>query len=310
MKALLGQKERPPVPELLFRLNAIEDSIIPGCPHECVLKCDERKLVMQDDIISDVPSQSEQSGDIVQALLLTLTSKIAELHEQTNHALQQAGETARVSKNDVLGAYIWCCITAARCKDGRIAASSASSCYVPVDWRKRVDPEVPGAYFGSATLTVRITESVGCLTAAIASMQSENDVLPLAKIALAIRAGVSKVDTAFVKRRLQLALSVEAANIEAGRPKLQIQHTFSPKAGCDVVFSTLAPIFKFDDTNLAMMEPGFMRALHNIAMDGVIDVVPGTDGGRMEMTMALSEKVMRKLGDMEAWKALIEETIV
>ncbi|KAK4542820.1 hypothetical protein LTR36_006196 [Oleoguttula mirabilis] len=310
MKALLGGKERPPVPELLFRLESFEDSISLADPHDIILQCDERNLLEQDSVDSSEVNPCGQKADTVQALLLTPASKIAELHERMIHALEQAGEFAQVSKNDALGAYTWCCITAARASGGKIDTALSSSCYVPVDWRKRVAPEVPEAYFGSATLTVRIAKTVGQLEAAVAALQCDNDVLPLAKIALAIRSGVSKVDTAFVQRRLRLALSVEAANMQAGGAKLQIQHTFDPAAGIDIVLSTLAPIFKFEDTNLAMMQPGFMRALHNTSSDGVIDVVPGTESGRMEMTMALSGNVVRRLVEMAAWRDLIEETIL
>lgn len=108
------------------------------------------------------------------------------------------------------------------------------------------------------------------------------DALPLAKITLTVRSGVALVDTAFVKRRLHLALTVEAVKLKAGIRKLETQHTLDPKAGIDVVLSSLAPIFKFEDM------AKFMHSLHKLYTDGVTDVVPRVESGRMEMIISLS----------------------
>ena len=309
MKTLLMQQKPPPVPELTFRLLALEDNVEVGDPYEIVKTCEERVLDEQVGATLTESLYSIPGSDILQALLLTPATRIIELRDRVIQALQDAGEPAQVSKNDVLGAYVWSCITAARFQDKQVDASMSSSCYIPVDWRKRVVPEIDEAYFGHACFSARTSTSVKSLISVVTSLQQEGNVLPLAKVALAIRAAVSKVDTAFVKRRLQLALSVEAANMEAGYAKLAIKFTFQPNNDIDIMLGNVAPVFKFEDTTLEMMKPGFFRAMHNASVNGVIDVVPGTDSERMEMTATLSRDVLRKLLEVESWSKMIEKTV-
>jgi len=309
LKTLLVLQKPPPVPKLSFRLSALEDDVELGDPYEIVKDCEERVL---DERVSTIPTETMNFGsspDTIQALLMTPAAKIIELRDRANKALQDISEPAHVSKNDVLGAYVWSCVTAARFQDEQVDASKSSSCYIPVDWRKRVVLKIGEEFFGHACISARTSMSVKSLVDVATSFQQEGNVLPLAKIALAIRAAVGKVDTALVKRRLQLALSVEATNMQADYAKLAIKHVFAPNDDIDVMLGNVAPVFKFEDTTLEMMKPGFFRAVHNALNNGVIDVVPGTDSERMEMTMALSRDLLGKFLKVESWSAVVERTI-
>lgn len=120
-----------------------------------------------------------------------------------------------------------------------------SSCYIPVDLRKRVSPQIPEAYFGAATLTVRVEKPVAELITAIDSDRSDPGLL--AAIALIIRHEIAKVGTDYVKRGVQLTPSVEAANRQdKGGIKLEIRHSFNSDKRTDVMLAALAPIFSVE----------------------------------------------------------------
>ncbi|KAF2763634.1 hypothetical protein EJ03DRAFT_62610 [Teratosphaeria nubilosa] len=301
MTALLAARGVPEVqrPEVRFTVPELEKGIEIENPWAMVEKCPERVLVEEG---SMPPHNDRAGGVIVQAFLLTSVVQVEELHMKCNRVLLEHHEhTDTVSKNDVLGAYLWSAITSARFK-GKTDLSSmmrtTSACHIPCDIRKKVDPPIPDEYFGTATLMMRAQHTIIDLIAAIDALHVQQDALPLAKIALSIRQAVAGVDTEFVRRRIQLALSVEAHNLaarETGVKKLQVRHGFKSEEHVDVVFSTLAPIFKMEAAALEMVQPDFLRPLHHAMVDGVVDVVPAVKGDRAEMTVALEEEVVKRL---------------
>ncbi|KAH9827689.1 transferase family protein [Teratosphaeria destructans] len=295
----MPQEQRP---EVRFTVPELEDGIAVRDPWAMAEECPERVLVEEG---SMPPHVNRPGGVIVQTFLLTSIAQVEELHKKCNRALLEHHDlTGPVSKNDVLGACLWSAITSARFKGKRDLSAmmrTISACHVPCDIRKKVDPPIPDEYFGTATLMVRAQHTIIDLIAAIDAFHVQQDALPLAKIALSIRQAVAGVDTEFVRRRIQLALSVEAHNLaarETGADKLQIRHGFKSEEHVDVVFSTLAPIFKMETAALQMVQPDFLRPLHHAMIDGIVDVVPAVKGDRVEMTVALEEEVVKRLLEM------------
>jgi hypothetical protein len=319
MCSLLEQKQSE-VPPMVFHVPDFEDGTELGEPHKLVQDCPERVLVGAVGGAEGVTSPAREHrppegerGAASQALLITSISRVDTLYEQCTKALEEAGITFRISKNDVLGAFLWSYITSARHSLGSLPGTSHTSCHIPVDIRKRVSPEITDSYFGSAVLTVSARQVVKTVVDATLAYDANHDALPIAKLACLIRQSINQVDTAFVKRRHQLALSVEASNLSstnASEQRLQIKHVFDPFQHCDVVFSTLSPIFDMQGAAMQMVRPDFMRPLHHVEADGVVDVVASLDSARIEMTIKLEKGVLEAMRERKRWVEVVERTAV
>lgn len=78
------------------------------------------------------------------------TARLVAGRDACTIALTSTDETRSVSKNDLLAAYVWSCITSARLQIGGHDENLQSSCHNPCDIGKRINPELPNAFFGSA----------------------------------------------------------------------------------------------------------------------------------------------------------------
>ncbi|KAL5994401.1 hypothetical protein ACLOJK_024451 [Asimina triloba] len=178
------------------------------------------------------------------------------------------GESKPFSTFQALGAHIWQAVTRAR----QLKAEEYTVFTVFADCRKRVEPAMPGAYFGNLIQAIFTVTTAGAVVEQAAEYRAR-----------LLQEAIGKHD----------AKAIEARSKEwEEAPKL-----FEYKdAGMNCVAVGSSPTFQVYDVDFGWGPPEVVRSGMNNKFDGMVYLYPGRDGGgSIDVEISLEPHAMEKL---------------
>ena len=128
--------------------------------------------------------------------------KLAQLESQARQAMEN---NSFISPNDVLQAFLWHHMTAARAPSLQDYAISTSKLFTPVNIRSKIEPALSEAYFGAAVDFATTELPISTLSTSPVSPST------LADTALSIRSSISAVDESYIRQAIALARDPDPA---------------------------------------------------------------------------------------------------
>jgi len=232
-------------------------------------------------------------------------SKLVAIRALLVNAMKNARDAGPpASTNDCIAAFIWAHIVRARITTLRKDQHPMQTrLFMPVDFRKLIKPTLGPEYFGNAIITIPVTLDVGTLMNACNAHGSYKGKIALAKAALAIRQTTDDVDEDFIRRRLNLAISLP--DVRSIRLNVNAAHCI------DVVFNNVAALDAGIGRGVYGTVPGKSKSLRPL----VTEIPPGMTlmlprlGEVAELAVALHEEEMAALMELKSWMSLVTSVV-
>ncbi|KAK1035118.1 hypothetical protein LTS16_014821 [Friedmanniomyces endolithicus] len=241
---------------------------------------------------SQAPLPRASSASTTARVLTFTADKLAALTSEVAGLLQATADPSDfVSTADCLGGLLW--VAVMRARQGRLFPHATIKWAIAVNARRRLDPPLPGEYFGNA---------VGCAVAAVQVSQlvaADEPAISVVRVACAasrIRQAVVAVDDAYIRKRMALFKFVPdpaeipiAAKRALRMPSTGLDFSDWREQGADVEFAV---------PGAGSTTPDWVRKTWS-ANEGAVNILPRRGGRKgcadWEVLLALSVEDMEKV---------------
>ncbi|KAK0846556.1 hypothetical protein LTR03_006833 [Friedmanniomyces endolithicus] len=241
---------------------------------------------------SQAPLPRASSASTTARVLTFTADKLAALTSEVAGLLQGTADPSDfVSTADCLGGLLW--VAVMRARQGRLFPHATTKWAIAVNARRRLDPPLPGEYFGNA---------VGCAVAAVQVSQlvaADEPAISVVRVACAasrIRQAVVAVDDAYIRKRMALFKFVPdpaeipiAAKRALRMPSTGLDFSDWREQGADVEFAV---------PGAGSTTPDWVRKTWS-ANEGAVNILPRRGGRKgcadWEVLLALSVEDMEKV---------------